>query len=73
MRWICFCLGLMLTTGPLAAQDTLGLAAPPVVSDSGLLQYMLPRFSLKTGIRVVADPGGTTRTAVRPDERQRIA
>lgn len=33
------------------AQD-LRLAAPPALVDSGLLDYVLPRFSLKTGVRI---------------------
>jgi ABC-type tungstate transport system permease subunit len=34
------------------AADDLRLAAPQVLQDSGLLQYVVPRFSLKTGVRV---------------------
>jgi len=59
MRWIALCLSLMLTASPLAAQDgPLGLAAPQAVAESGLLKFILPRFSLKTGVRVVSDPDG---------------
>lgn len=59
MRIILLCLSLLLTTSPAAAQDgPLGLAAPDTVVDSGLLQYILPRFSLKTSIRVVSDADG---------------
>jgi mono/diheme cytochrome c family protein len=32
------------------AQETLKLAASPALIESGVLKYMLPRFSLKTGI-----------------------
>ncbi|WP_253196185.1 hypothetical protein [Roseovarius sp. PS-C2] len=40
-----------------AAQDVT-LAAPQALQDSGLFKYVLPRFSLKTGVRIelVADP-----------------
>ena len=50
---LCFCLPV-----PLAAQDGLGLRAPDEVVESGLLKHILPRFSLKTGIRVTASPDG---------------
>jgi hypothetical protein len=53
------CLSLLLTASPVAAQDGLGLAAPPEVVDSGLLGFILPRFSLKTGVRVTPDADGT--------------
>lgn len=43
---------------PASAQDGLGLEAPQAVSDSGLLKHLLPRFSLKTGIRVTAAAQG---------------
>ena len=59
MRTLLFCLSLLASASPVAAQEgPLGLAAPEPVAASGLLQYVLPRFSLKTGLRVVADPGG---------------
>ena len=41
-----------------ASADGPGLAAPPELQDSGLLKHILPRFSLKTGIRVTADDAG---------------
>ena len=59
MRLAAFCLSLCLAASPLAAQnDPLGLSAPQDVVASGLLKHILPRFSLKTGVRVVADPDG---------------
>ena len=58
MRVVLLCLSLTLTTTPSWSQEALGLAAPPEVADSGLLQHILPRFSLKTGIRVIADDAG---------------
>lgn len=40
-------------TGPALAQDkTFTLAAPEVLIDSGVMQYILPRFSLKTQTRI---------------------
>lgn len=59
MRIVLLCLSLLLTASPAAAQDAaIGLSAPAAVTESGLLSHILPRFSLKTGIRVVADPNG---------------
>ena len=58
MRFVLLCLSLTLTASPSWSQEALGLAAPDEVTDSGLLQHILPRFSLKTGIRVVADESG---------------
>ncbi len=58
MRRVLLCLSLTLAATPSWSQEALGLAAPDEVSDSGLLQHILPRFSLKTGIRVIADENG---------------
>ena len=58
MRFVLLCLSLTLTATPSSSQEALGLAAPDEVSASGLLQHILPRFSLKTGIRVIADENG---------------
>ncbi len=59
MRLFAFCLSLCLTASPIAAQNTaLGLAAPAPIVASGLLKHVLPRFSLKTGVRVMADDNG---------------
>lgn len=58
MRLVLLCLSLTLTATPSLSQEAIGLAAPVEVNDSGLLQHILPRFSLKTGIRVVADDAG---------------
>lgn len=58
MRCVLLCLSLTLAATPSWSQEALGLAAPDEVSDSGLLQHILPRFSLKTGIRVIADESG---------------
>lgn len=58
MRLVLLCLSLTLTATPSLSQEAIGLAAPAEVNDSGLLQHILPRFSLKTGIRVVADDAG---------------
>ncbi|MFT5344144.1 MAG: hypothetical protein ACI9BH_003370 [Paracoccaceae bacterium] len=59
MRIVLFNLLLLLPLGPVLAQnESLGLAAPQAVLDSGLLQHILPRFSLKTGIRVLQDDAG---------------
>ena len=58
MRCVLLCLSLTLSASPSWSQEAIGLAAPDEVTDSGLLQHILPRFSLKTGIRVIADDEG---------------
>lgn len=42
----------------LAQGKTLTLSAPQEVTDSGLLKFMLPRFTLKHGVRVTAVKDG---------------
>lgn len=66
MRMILLCLSLWLTASPLAAQDSLGLAAPEAVAETGLLKHILPRFSLKTSIRVRPDAQGAMVLADQP-------
>jgi len=66
MRFVLLCLSLTLAATPSWSQEALGLAAPEEVSDSGLLQHILPRFSLKTGIRVVADESGVMSLSIAP-------
>lgn len=66
MRALLLCLTLLLSSSPVAAQDNLGLAAPVAVVDSGLLKHILPRFSLKTSIRVIPDTSGTMTLAPAP-------
>ena len=66
MRFVLLCLILTLSTTPSWSQEALGLAAPDEVLDSGLLQHILPRFSLKTGIRVVAEESGIMSLAPTP-------
>ncbi|WP_037307324.1 hypothetical protein [Ruegeria halocynthiae] len=58
MRFVLLCLSFALSATPSWSQEALGLAAPAEVEDSGLLQHILPRFSLKTGIRVIASDTG---------------
>lgn len=58
MRFVLLCLSLTLFASPSWSQEEIGLAAPEDVVTSGLLKHILPRFSLKTGIRVVADDSG---------------
>lgn len=58
MRFVLLCLSLTFSASPSWSQEAIGLVAPDEVNDSGLLQHILPRFSLKTGIRVIADDAG---------------
>ena len=59
---------LLLCLAPLAAaaDDRLvRLSAPPALSDSGLFQYILPRFTLKTQVRVtLVSPGAEAELAL---------
>lgn len=66
MRCVLLCLSLTLYASPSWSQEELGLAAPDEVQQSGLLKHILPRFSLKTGIRVVAVETGEMELAVGP-------
>ena len=66
MRFVLLCLSLTLFASPSWSQEEIGLAAPDDVARSGLLKHILPRFSLKTGIRVVADQNGSMRLSVGP-------
>ncbi|WP_037296037.1 hypothetical protein [Roseobacter sp. AzwK-3b] len=47
-------LALASVLGPVtvAAAEDVRLAVPPALMDSGLLDYVVPRFSLKTGVRI---------------------
>jgi hypothetical protein len=47
----------------LAQTKTFTLAAPPALVESGLLKFMLPRFSLKTSIRITVVAPGTSADA----------
>lgn len=66
MRTVMFALLLCSAALPVRAQEALGLSAPAEVSQSGLLKYLLPRFSLKTGIRVQADDSGAMQITTAP-------
>ncbi|WP_170339041.1 c-type cytochrome [Ruegeria arenilitoris] len=66
MRFVLLCLSLTLFASPSWSQEEIGLAAPEDVARSGLLKHILPRFSLKTGIRVVADDAGAMVLTVGP-------
>ncbi|MSU90137.1 hypothetical protein GE300_10995 [Rhodobacteraceae bacterium 2CG4] len=57
-RWIAaLVLALALAAAAVRAQDRqITLAAPRALADGGLLGFLLPRFSLKTGIRIEVQP-----------------
>lgn len=49
----------VLSAGPVAGQDkSFTLAAPDALTKTGFLKHLLPRFSLKTSIRVTLTDGG---------------
>ncbi|MFN3209440.1 MAG: hypothetical protein ACE369_10650 [Roseovarius sp.] len=57
----------MSTADGRAAED-FRLAAPPSLTESGLLDYVLPRFSLKTGVRIeLVAPGAPADILLAPD------
>ncbi len=63
---VAVCLG-MSTAGGRAAEN-FRLGAPPPLTESGLLDFVLPRFSLKTGIRVeVVDLESPAEILLAPD------
>jgi len=54
-NWIA--LGFFCVAGPLCAQDkAFTLEAPDVLGETGFLKHLLPRFSLKTRIRITVSP-----------------
>lgn len=49
---VCCAVALMVTAPRMAKAQDITLAVPQALQDSGLLEYVLPRFSLKTGVRI---------------------
>ena len=41
-----------LFVAPVAAQDAVAVEAPETIIDTGLMKHLMPRFSLKTGVRL---------------------
>ncbi|TNF63844.1 MAG: hypothetical protein EP307_04350 [Rhodobacteraceae bacterium] len=68
MRWIVPVILLLACPAVLRADGhaELGLSAPAEIEASGLLAHVLPRFSLKTGLRVTASPEGSMELAAEP-------
>ncbi|MEO1138525.1 MAG: hypothetical protein AAFW87_03625 [Pseudomonadota bacterium] len=61
-------LSLACVAGPGVAAEGFRLSAPAPLVETGLLKYVLPRFSLKTGIRVEVVPGdGSAEITLAPD------
>ena len=46
------------------------LQVPPALQESGLMQYMLPRFSLKTGVRITVVAAGAAADVVLTEDPQ---
>ncbi len=58
---------IVLAAGPAPAQQAdIRIAVPSELVDSGLMQYILPRFSLKTAIRVEAGKDGALQIVTEP-------
>lgn len=49
---VCCAVALMAAAPRMAKAQDITLAVPQALQDSGLLEYVLPRFSLKTGVRI---------------------
>ena len=59
-RWLlASVLAVVMATGALGQGKQITLAAPVEMAESGFLKYILPRFSLKTQIRITIAPPGT--------------
>ena len=59
LRMILVCLALIWPVSSLAEDRQFRLSVPTSLLDSGLMDYLLPRFSLKTGVRIEIVPDGT--------------
>ncbi|MBE0452596.1 hypothetical protein [Roseovarius autotrophicus] len=57
-QWLALGLALMWPLAAGADERRFRLAAPEVLIESGLLGYILPRFSLKSGVRIEVVPEG---------------
>jgi hypothetical protein len=53
---LCLACVLPFTPGKARAADDVRLSAPQALVESGLLEYLVPRFSLKTSVRVAVVP-----------------
>ncbi|MGR3502518.1 hypothetical protein [Pseudaestuariivita sp.] len=58
MRWILGCVMLVWAAVAVAEERVVTLHAPDALVETGLLKHILPRFSLKTQVRVLAVPEG---------------
>ncbi len=57
MRKTLFLMLVLLTNPALGQEKQFKLQAPPTLVETGFLQHLLPRFSLKTGIRIQLSEG----------------
>lgn len=66
-RLVRFVVLIVLAAGPAPAQQAdIRIAVPSELMESGLMQYILPRFSLKTAIRVEPGKSGAMQIATEP-------
>ncbi len=66
---LCLVLAVLIWPGALAAQDkTFRLSAPEALIETGFLKHLLPRFSLKTGVRITVVGEGDEAEAALGDE-----
>ncbi len=58
LKWLTVCIAFF--GGPVFAQEkAFSLKAPNTLVDTGFLKHLLPRFSLKTGVRITIAEDGT--------------
>lgn len=74
MMFLCLFTFCTAMAAPGQAADGFRLAAPQELVDSGLLKYVLPRFSLKTGVRIelVAEADGAEMVLAASGEGRRV-
>lgn len=58
MRYVLGLVGIVLPMCALAQDRDFTVSAPTALVDTGILQHLLPRFSLKHGVRITQVPGG---------------
>ncbi|SFN58209.1 hypothetical protein SAMN04487859_105116 [Roseovarius lutimaris] len=65
LRMIVFCLMALLPVSAMADERLFRLSAPEALIASGVLDYLRPRFSLKTGVRIeIVAPGAEAEIAL---------
>jgi mono/diheme cytochrome c family protein len=73
LRILSVCIALLLPVGTGAQERALRLSAPAALMESGLMDHLRPRFSLKTGVKIEIVPEGQEADIVLgPDEGRAV-